>query len=347
MKERSEELAWLSTVSLLIIAGVAMAVALIYTRAVMVPFVLALLFTYLVSPLVDYMQTRLRMPRGASILVALLVVVGIMSLLVVLISVSARGLAESAPIYRERLARMAESVFSVLDRFGVDFGQDAIVEGLGQLPIFSMVRSTAGGVVSFLTSGFLVLVFSIFLLAGRTPNAERIGIYREIDTKIRRYIVVKVTTSAVTGILVGTLLGILGLDLAFVFGVLAFFLNFIPNVGSIIAVILPLPLAVVQFDSWLHIGLILALPGSVQLTVGNLIEPKLMGEGLALHPVSILLALVFWGLIWGPVGMLLAAPIAAVIGIVLGRFETTRPISNLMAGRLPDVRTSGVTPWSS
>lgn len=335
MTDRSDERAWLSTVSLLILAGVALAVALIYTRAVMVPFVLALLFSYLVSPIVDTMQTRLRMPRGVSILVALLIVIGIMTLLVTLISVSARGLADSAPIYRERLASMAESVFSVLDRFDIDLGQDAILDGLTQLPVFDMVRSTAGGVVSFLTSGFLVLVFTIFLLAGRTPNAKRVGIYREIDTKIRRYIVTKVTTSAITGIFVGVMLGILGLDLAFVFGVLAFFLNFIPNVGSIIAVLLPLPLAVVQFDSWVHIGLIAALPGSVQLTVGNVVEPKLMGEGLALHPVTILLALVFWGLIWGPVGMLLAAPIAAVIGIVLGRFETTHPISDLMAGRLP------------
>ena len=335
MTERSDERAWLSTVSLLVLAGVALAVALIYTRAVMVPFVLALLFSYLVSPIVDTMQTRLRMPRGVSILVALLIVVGIMTLLVMLISVSARGLADSAPIYRERLARMAQSVFSVLDRFNVDLGQDAVLDGLRQLPVFSVVRSTAGGVLGFLTSGFLVLVFTIFLLAGRTPNAKRVGIYREIDTKIRRYIVTKVTTSAITGILVGSLLGILGLDLAFVFGVLAFFLNFIPNVGSIIAVLLPLPLAIVQFDSWVHIGLIAALPGSVQLIVGNVVEPKLMGEGLSLHPVSILLALVFWGLIWGPVGMLLAAPITAVMAIVLGRFETTRPISNLMAGRLP------------
>ena len=172
MTERSDERAWLSTVSLLILAGVALAVALIYTRAVMVPFVLALLFSYLVSPIVDYMQTRLRMPRGVSILVALLIVVGIMTLLVMLISVSARGLADSAPIYRERLARMAASVFSVLDRFNIDLGQEAILEGLGQLPVFSVVRSTAGGVLGFLTSGFLVLVFTIFLLAGRTPNIE-------------------------------------------------------------------------------------------------------------------------------------------------------------------------------
>jgi predicted PurR-regulated permease PerM len=129
MSARSDEYTWLSTVSLLILAGVALAVALEYTRAVMVPFVLALLFSYLVAPLVDFMQTRLRMPRSVSILVALLIVFGMMTLLVLLISASARGISDSAPIYRERLARLAESIFSILDRFGIDLGQDALLEG--------------------------------------------------------------------------------------------------------------------------------------------------------------------------------------------------------------------------
>lgn len=331
--EGREELVWLSTVSLLVVAAVAAGAALIYTRAVMVPFVLAIVFTYLVSPIVDGMQTRLKVPRGFSILVALLFVVGIMTLLVMLITVSTDGLAESAPIYRERFSRLAEGLFSVLDRFRIDLGQNDILEGLRRLPLLSVLRSTAGGVVSFVSSGLLVLFFSVFLLAGRKPYSRHAGIYEQIDNKIRRYIIAKVATSAATGILVGTILAILGVDLALVFGILAFFLNFIPNVGSIIATLLPLPLAFVQFDSWVRILLALALPGAVQITMGNFVEPKVMGEGLELHPVAILLMLVFWGLIWGVVGMLLAAPITAVLRIVLDRFETTRPVANLLAGR--------------
>lgn len=333
--ESPEELVWLSTVSLLVLASVALGLALIYTRVVMVPFVLALLFTYLVSPLVDALQLRLKVPRGISIFVALLVVLGLIILLVLLITASSEGLAESAPIYRERLSLFAQSVFSILDRYDIDLGQADILQGLQQLPIINMIRSTAGGVVSFVSSGLLVLIFSVFLLSGRQPGVHSEGIYREIDVKIRRYIVTKVATSATTGVLVGLLLTLLGLDLALVFGVLAFFLNFIPNVGSIIATLLPLPLAFVQFDSTVRILLVLLLPGTVQMTVGNFLEPKLMGEGLNLHPVAILIALVFWGLIWGVVGMLLAAPITAVLQIVLGRFETTRPVANLLAGRLP------------
>ena len=151
----------------------------------------------------------------------------------------------------------------------------------------------------------------------------------------RRYLVTKVSTSTVTGLLTGVILALFGLDLALVFGVLAFFLNFIPSVGSIIATLLPIPMAMVQFDSFWMIAGIVLVPGAVQMTIGSGIEPVLMGEGLELHPVTILLALVFWGLIWGVVGMFLAAPITAVLRIVLDRFEMTRPIAGLLAGRLP------------
>lgn len=334
---RVDERAWLSTVSLLVLATVATAGALFYTSAVMVPFVLALFLSYLVSPIVDGMQTMARVPRALSIFVALLIVVGLLTLLGMLVTVSTRGIVDSAPIYRERLAGLVESVLSILDRFQVDLGQEAILDGVKQLPLLSMIRSTAGTVVSLFTNGFLVMIFTVFLLAGREPHKRREGIFLEIDRKIRRYVVVKVTTSAITGVLVGSLLTVLGLELALVFGILAFFLNFIPNVGSIIATLLPLPVAFVQFDSLGRIGLILLLPGSVQITVGNFLEPKLMGEGLELHPVSILIGLVFWGLIWGVVGMLLAAPIMAIVQIVSGRFLTTKPIADLLAGRLESV----------
>ena len=132
------------------------------------------------------------------------------------------------------------------------------------------------------------------------------------------------------------ILALFGLDLALVFGVMAFLLNFIPSIGSIIATLLPLPLAIVQFESFAMIAGDIAVPGTVQMVIGNGIEPKLMGEGLELHPVTVVLALVFWGLIWGPVGMLLATPITAVLRIVLARSQMTRAVAELLARRLPE-----------
>ncbi len=334
----SEEQNWLVTASLMVLAAVALAAALAYTRAVMVPFVLALFIFYLVSPLTDLLHLKVRFPRWLSVIVGLLVVVGFLGLFGLLISTSARGLADSADIYREKLVGLAQRIFAVLDRYGVDLGQGNVLLSLEQLPLASILRTTAGTVIGLVTNGALVLVFVVFLLLGRRPGRRYTRLYTEIDAKVKQFIITKFLLSATTGVLVGVILAIMGLDLALVFGVLAFLLNFIPNIGSVVATFLPLPVALVQFDSLTPVVLVVLLPGVVQVTIGNVVEPKMMGEGLDLSPVTILLALVFWGLLWGVVGMLLAAPITAVLKIVLAQFETTRALAELLAGRFPGER---------
>lgn len=329
----------LNTVSLLIIASVALTAALIYTRSVLVPFVLAVLVSYLVSPVVDLLQTKLRVPRYLAMLAAfVLIVVGVV-VLALLLTTSVGGLAEKQDVYAAKFVEIGGWFTDTAERFFPDLGKEDVTEQLGDLPkkALGWVSSAFGGVFSFLSTAFLVLVFVIYLILGHKPSEQRQGMWAEIDTKVRRYLSTKVATSAVTGILVGLVLWMLGLDLALVFGVMAFLLNFIPSVGSIIATILPLPLALFQFDQPWRIALVLLLPLAIQMVVGNGIEPKLMGESLDLHPVTILLALIFWGLVWGPVGMLLATPITAVAKIVLERFETTKPVAGLLGGRLPQL----------
>jgi AI-2 transport protein TqsA len=344
MSTLSREESRIRTVCLLILAGVALAAALVWTRTVMIPFVLAILLSYLVSPLVDILQVRLRFPRWAAVIGALLAGVVLLGLLALLLSTSTNRLIANAHVYRDRLTALAASGLSVLDRFGIDLGQDAFLEAMKKLPILGFLKGAAGSVVDLLSNSLLVMIFVIYLLAGRAPAERREGIYGEMDTKIRRYLVTKVTTSAATGLLVGTILWLLGLELAFVFGVLAFLLNFIPSVGSLIATLLPLPIALIQFQSGWAIGAAVFLPGLVQMVIGNGIEPKLMGESLDLHPVVILLALMFWGLAWGVVGMLLATPITAVARIAFSRSEMTRPLAELLAGRLPQAATAEVAP---
>ncbi|MEE8133522.1 MAG: AI-2E family transporter [Gemmatimonadales bacterium] len=330
-----EEQSWLVTASLMILAAVALAAALAYARAVMVPFVLAVFIFFLVTPFTDLLILKLRFPRWLAVLVSLLVVAGMLALLGLLITTSARGLGDSADIYRERILGLAEQLFAILDRYNLDLGQTNVLASLQQLPLGSILRTTAGTLVGLVTNGFLVLFFVIFLLLGRKPGRKYTHLYDEIDQKVKRFIVTKFLVSATTGILVGGILSIIGLELALVFGVLAFLLNFIPNVGSVVATLLPIPVALVQYDAVTPVLLVVLLPGVVQVTIGNLIEPKIMGDGLDLSPVTILLALVLWGLMWGIVGMLLAAPITAVLRIVLEQFETTKPVGEILAGRFP------------
>lgn len=349
MTDTRTDYSWLNTVSIMVLATVAGAVALLYTRPVMVPFVLAIFISYLASPLVDFLCARVKMPKSLAVLLTLLVAAALITLVVLLIITSTRGLLENVDLYRTRVVSLAERTFDLLDSRGIDLGQGELLQGLRDfnvlgLPILRFLGSTASGVASILINGVLVLIFLIYLLIGRNPNQFRTGFYAEIDTKVRSYIVIKFITSATTGVLTWIILSLFGLDLALVFGVMAFLLNFIPSIGSAIAVLLPLPVALVQFDSGLAIVMIVVLPAAVQFSVGNVIEPLVMGEGLDLHPVVILMALVFWGLLWGVVGMLLAAPMTAVLRIVLGRLELTRPVAELLAGRLPPNLPTGQYP---
>ena len=335
MDQTSSERERLNTISLLVIATVAAAAALIYTRTVMVPFVLAVLLSYLVQPLVDVLQLRARTPRWLAVVCALIVIFGLLLGLVNLIASSITSLEDNISLYRERTVAVAQQVAAWLNRIGMDVGQQSLGDRLKSLPLFDWIGGTVGGLVSFSSDTALVVIFMVYLLLGRKPcvDARREDdFWAVIETKIRRYLITKISTSLVTGVLVALILSVFGLDLALVFGLLALLMNFIPNVGSVIATFLPLPVALVQFDNPLTIIAVIALPGLVQMTIGNVIEPKMMGDSMDLHPIVVLLALVFWGLIWGIPGMLLATPITAVFKLVLERFETTRPVARLLAG---------------
>jgi AI-2 transport protein TqsA len=200
--------------------------------------------------------------------------------------------------------------------------------------MFAMLRNTVTAIFGLLSGTLFVFFFVIFLLAGRNPYAEHSQMYTDVVRQIRRYLATKVIISAVVGVLVWASLAILGMELAGVFGILAFLLNFIPVIGPIIVTVLPIPLAVAQFQSSWPVILVVVIPGAIHNIIGNIIEPKLMGEGLDLHPVTILLALSFWGMLWGIVGTFLAVPITAALRIVLMQFDTSRPIGNLLAGEV-------------
>jgi AI-2 transport protein TqsA len=284
---------------------------------------------------VDWLQQRCRIPRLLGTLVALLIALGAVALLLLLVTTSVRGLLASASLYEQRLDSWIAQAAGVLDRFGWDLGQRGVVDALRQLPLTRLARDGLGTAVNVVTGAGLVMVFIVFLLVPRRTEVAKTSFRGEIDAKIRRYLTMKLAVSAATGFLVGLTLWLFGLDLAMVFGITAFLLNFVPSIGSIIATLLPLPVALVQFDSLWTVAAVIAVPGVIQTIIGNGIDPLIMGESLDLHPVSLLLALMFWGLLWGIPGMLLAAPLTAVLQLTLERSDTTRPVAELLAGRIP------------
>ncbi len=334
--ESDTERQWLTTISLVVLAVVAIGFTVQYAKNVLLPFVLAIFIFLLISPILDMQVLHLKLPRSLAIVTTLLIALFVLLVLTLLLFEAVQTIIATTGEYSDSLVRFAKRVFSRLQEWGFDVEQDKLIKDL-QNRIPNFVTGTFGTVVAFSSQLLLVLVFVIFLLIGRNPHVVRKGVYAEIDHQIRRYIGIKALLSILTGILVWSSLSILGLELAGVFGMLAFLLNFIPSIGSIIATLLPLPVAVAQYEHFGSVLLVLFIPGTVQMSIGNLIEPKLMGRELQLHPVTILLALSFWGLLWGIPGMFLAVPITASIRIVLMQFETLRPVGDALSGNMPKI----------
>ena len=189
------------------------------------------------------------------------------------------------------------------------------------------------------TSG-LALIFLFFLLLSSVKRYRPIGEHwGEMEDRIRSYVIAMTAIAGVTGILVGVVLALFGVQAAVLFGLLTFLLNFIPNVGSFISILLPIPIVWLapNFTTTQAI-LAIGIPAVIQFFIGNFIQPKLMGEHMKLHPVTILISLIFWGMLWGIVGAFLAVPITSIIRIACDRHPLTKPVANLMAGRLDYLR---------
>jgi len=335
---RNEQV-WLAVGSLMIMAAVTIAAALVYTRVVMIPFVLAIFITTVVSPVADFQVVRWRIPKWIAIPLTLLLVLAVLALLGVVLIMIVEMAVHATKEYSERVIEIVERIVAQLNAHHIQVDQNRISAELeSRLP--QVITQTAGTVSELLSSGVLIMIFVVLLLMGRNSQRHPTGIYAEIEDTIRRYLTTKTVISAVAGLLVGLSLWMLEVRMAPLFGLLTFLLNFIPNIGSIIGTLLPIPVALTQFDNPWTILAVVAVPGAIQFSIGYLVEPRLIGRGLELHPVTVLLALAFWGLLWGIVGMVLAVPIVAMLKIVLCRFETTRGLGNLLAGRLPATHVS-------
>jgi AI-2 transport protein TqsA len=338
MTSAVEREARIQTVSLLVLATIATATALYWLAPVLIPFVLALFLAVGLAPLIDLQIRTLKSPRPLAVLTTFLVGFLILYLLATLVAASVAQLSANAGAYQDQITRLWNRLLQTvpLQAFGIDPN-----DVTGSLPVDpgKVVGGTLVGLtkalVDLISKGFLVLVFLFFLLSGGGAARSMPGVWSEAVSKIQRYIVAKAAISAATGIAVGLVLAVLGIDLAMVFGLLAFLLNFIPSIGSIVATLLPLPVVIFNPAIGSTAALLaIAVPGAIQLVIGNVADPLIMGESLDIHPITVVLFLIFWGMIWGVVGMLLAAPIAAILKLLLERLELTAPLAHLMAGRL-------------
>ena len=198
-----------------------------------------------------------------------------------------------------------------------------------------MVRSMGGWVVAFISNVTLISLFLIFLFMGRTSQEDRTAFSSSIEKRISYYLIIKMFISLLAAAVSWVILKGTGTEMAGMFAVLTFVLNFIPNIGPFIATALPLPVLFLQYGFDWHIVAVLALLTATHFVIGNILETRWLGKGMDLNPLIVIASLIFWALVWGPMGALLAVPLTSIIKMILERNQPAKPFAELLAGRLP------------
>jgi AI-2 transport protein TqsA len=331
----------IQTICLLILTALGITAALYFFASVLIPFVLAIFLTLCLIPAIDVQMKLLRIPRRTAILTTVAIGCALLILGAFLVTKAANQIVESKDDYGKQFQQLLVKTRGLLPPDWYTDPNDSSPdpsEPLIRVPtntIRKVLTDTASSIMGVISNGLLVLIFMIFMLAGKgSYKASPGSLWWEVESRIKRYVLTMIVTSGITGVLVGLVLTVLKVKFGWMFGFLAFLLNFIPNIGSIIATILPLPVALIDPElGMISKILVLVIPGIIQFVIGNLLQPKMMGESLDLHPVVVLLSLIFFGTIWGIIGMFLAVPITAVVKIFLQRFGYTRAIADLISGK--------------
>jgi AI-2 transport protein TqsA len=310
--------------------------------SIIIPFLLSLFIAIVLMPLLQFLIAR-KIPMA----LAMLLIMGILllgfTLFGIIVGHAVNDFIGNLPEYQAHLRGRLEGVFEWLQSKGVGLPEKNLSQLLDPAFVFTYMTGALKGFGSMLTNGFVILLMTLFMMFEGVAYRQKIAyIYRknhvdgqrhlnEILEKINHYMALKALISAGTGFLVYLLLRLFGLDYPVLWAVLAFLLNFIPNIGSIMAAVPAVLLAVVQLDLlsavWIALGYVV-----INTLVGSVIEPKVMGRGLDLSTLVVFLSLIFWGWLLGPVGMLLSIPLTIMVKIVMDADESTRWIAVLLGG---------------
>jgi len=329
-----------------VIAAFLIGVTLLELRTVLVPFAVALLLSIMFQPLVVYLKSK-RIPNYLSLLAVLLSLALALGLIGLVVYQSARSLANSIDHYEDRIIEIVEQAEQTAARYAGPLGldvEDLDISRMVDASFFSsLLQGGVGSFFTFLANAFMVLLFMLFILAGSGEFSVKVrqayppeiatrveGATYNIVRGVQRYLVAKTFVSALTGVLIGLTLWILGVDFPVFWGFTAFILNFIPNIGSIAAVLLAFLASMLQFPTLLIPLATLVCLALIQLVVGNLIDPWVMSTNLDLSPLLVIVSLIFWGWLWGIAGAVLAVPLIATIKVIFENIEGLRPLAVLM-----------------
>jgi predicted PurR-regulated permease PerM len=331
-----------SDVNRLFVAGACFVVIVTGMRmasSLLVPFLLALFIAILCAPPLFWMQKK-GVPAPLAVLSILVGIVFLILIIAVFVGSSVSDFSSHVHVYQARLTEMTGSFLSWLKGMGLQIPEETIKTYLNPGKIMRLAANALSGLSGLFTNVFLILLTVIFILLEASGFSVKLGMalkepekslvpLRQFSESVSRYIGLKTLFSILTGVAIGIWLAILGIDYAVVWGLVAFLLNYVPNIGSIIAAIPAVLLALVQLGTG---SALLAALGYVvvNIAVGSIIEPRSMGKGLGLSTLVVFVSLIFWGWVLGPVGMVLSVPLTMIVKIGLESNENTRWIAILL-----------------
>lgn len=329
-----------------LIIGIGIVTILIFTKQLLIPFVLALLVWFLIRGIkknglekVGFIHKYF--PHWLQTSISALIIFGIVGAMVKMLVVNIELLSESLPVYEKNIKQIQELLNS---NYKIDIG-GMMSEFLGDFDFSGILASVFSSLTEIFGSAFTIALYTMFLLMEDVMFPKKLkALYKsqekyenantillKIEHSIGSYLYLKTIISLGTGFLSFIALWAIGVEAPVFWAFLIFLLNYIPTIGSLIATSFPSLFTLLQFGEWGPFFLVLGIVGAIQLVIGNIVEPKAMGNTLNISSLVVILALSAWGLVWGITGMILSVPITVIIVIVCAEFEKTRPIAILLS----------------
>lgn len=324
-------------------------------QSILLPFFIAVIISFLFEPYYEWLKSK-KIPSAVSLIIVIITILIIANITSLFVFTSINAFTKEIPKYTEKSQNIINSISFNLSNWGFynqyikdSFDFTKIINGQA---IANFATGFFSSIINLFGNFVLILIYVIFLLsefgsirmrilkAFSSERSRKIAdTLTDIFSEVKKYVVGKTLINLTYGTLVTIILWIIGVDFFLVWGFLAFLMAYIPNIGSLISIVLPFLTALIQFDGELTRPIIMLILMVVSANlIGNIVEPKILGDKLNLSPILLLLSLIFWGYLWGLIGMILSVPIMSMIKIILGKFESTKPISILMSLNVTDAK---------
>ena len=327
---RVQKIIFTSAALVVVVAGMRAA------QDILIPFLLAIFIATICNPLVLFLQKK-RVPMGVSIFFVFLLMVAFGFGITSLLGTSLKEFSNNFPQYQTLLKRYAEDFISFLENRGVSISGQILLEQFDPGAVMSLTSGILSRLGSVLANTLLIILMVVFMLMEANiykdkimkifgGAGERVEQITTFTYTVKRYMLIKTALSLATGIFATVWLLILDINYPFLWGFLTFLLNYIPTIGSNIAAIPPVLMALIQYDLF-----IMFIVGFGYLVINNVIgsflEPRIMGHGMGISPLIVFVSLIFWGWIFGPIGMILCVPMTTIIKIAFENTEGAQWVS--------------------